>query len=37
MSELPFESNNVKNDEEYFTGGIGWATYSDLGKHHVGA
>jgi CubicO group peptidase (beta-lactamase class C family) len=23
--------------DEHFTGGLGWATYSDLGKHHVGA
>ena len=22
---------------EHFTGGLGWATYSDLGKHHVAA
>jgi CubicO group peptidase (beta-lactamase class C family) len=23
--------------DEHLTGGLGWATYSDLGKHHVGA
>jgi CubicO group peptidase (beta-lactamase class C family) len=27
----------TKQFDEHFTGGIGWATYSDLGKHHVGA
>jgi CubicO group peptidase (beta-lactamase class C family) len=23
--------------DEHFTESLGWATYSDLGKHHVGA
>jgi CubicO group peptidase (beta-lactamase class C family) len=27
----------TKRFDEHFTGGLGWATYSDLGKHHVGA
>jgi CubicO group peptidase (beta-lactamase class C family) len=27
----------TKEFDEHFTGSLGWATYSDLGKHHVGA
>jgi CubicO group peptidase (beta-lactamase class C family) len=27
----------TKRFDEHFTGGLGWATYSDFGKHHVGA
>ena len=27
----------TKTFDEHLTGGLGWATYSDLGKHHVGA
>lgn len=27
----------TKTFDEHFTGSLGWATYSDLGKHHVGA
>jgi CubicO group peptidase (beta-lactamase class C family) len=27
----------TKRFDEHFTGGLGWATYSDLGKHHVNA
>ena len=27
----------TKEFDEHFTGGLGWATYSDLGKHHVAA
>jgi len=23
--------------DEHFTGGLGWVTYSDKGKHHLGA
>lgn len=27
----------TKRFDEHFTGGLGWATYSEFGKHHVGA
>ncbi len=27
----------TKRFDEHFTGSLGWATYSDFGKHHVGA
>jgi CubicO group peptidase (beta-lactamase class C family) len=27
----------TKQFNEHFTGGLGWATYSERGKHHVGA
>ena len=27
----------TKKFDEHFTGGLGWATYSEFGKHHVGA
>jgi CubicO group peptidase (beta-lactamase class C family) len=27
----------TKRFDEHFTGGLGWATYSDRGKNHVGA
>ena len=27
----------TKEFDEHFTGGLGWTTYSDLGKHHVTA
>jgi CubicO group peptidase (beta-lactamase class C family) len=27
----------TKRFDEHFTGGLGWATYSDRGKSHVGA
>lgn len=29
--------NATKRFDEHFTGGLGWVTYSDQGKHHVGA
>lgn len=28
---------STKAFDEHFTGGLGWATYSESGKHHVGA
>jgi CubicO group peptidase (beta-lactamase class C family) len=28
---------STKEYNEHFTGGLGWATYSERGKHHVGA
>jgi CubicO group peptidase (beta-lactamase class C family) len=27
----------TKQFDQHLTGGLGWATYSDRGKHHVGA
>ncbi len=40
MSDTTYFSlaqKTTKSFDEHFTGGLGWATYSDLGKHHVGA
>jgi len=32
-----FAQQSTKRFDEHLTGGLGWATYSERGKHHVGA
>ncbi len=32
-----FAQKTTKVFDEHFTGGLGWVTYSDKGKHHLGA